>query len=146
MFVVSIDPGLGTGVATYNTITGVFATSEDIGFEKAAQHIEWLLADHFNTEVVCENYIVTQRTGTLTQQPEPLMLIGVAQWYAYKYRHKFTLQQPSQRKAGEKLLKKIDWYTKTKDGHSNSAAGHLLVYCLSNNLLRPDEKAKLITK
>jgi hypothetical protein len=147
VFIVAIDPGLGTGISTYNTITGEWTTRETFGFEAAADNIFWLIDDdHYETEVVCENFIVTGATAKKTQQPEPLMLIGVAKWITLAMQHKFTLQQPAERKAGEKLLKKLGWYVKTKDGHSNSASGHLVTYCLRNNLFRPEEKMKLIVK
>lgn len=145
MFIVSCDPGLSSGFSTYNNVTGEFATSEEVGFAAAAQHLEWLLADGYATEMVCENFVVTQSTARKTQQPDALKLIGVAEYLCIKYRHKFTLQQPAQRKAGENLLKKMSWYVRTKDMHSNSSSGHLLVYCLNNGLLLPQDRARLVS-
>lgn len=144
MIVVAVDPGGGTGIATYDTLTGVFESYEALGFADACIEIQLALANIAASECVAESYIVTARTATLTQQTEPLRLLGVTEYICTVEGVSFKLQQPGARKpASDDKLKALGWYKKTKDNHANDASKHLLVYCLKNKLLTEADMQKL---
>lgn len=142
MKVVAIDPGYGTGWATYNTLTGEFESGEVFSFDDAYDKIDALLYDHAVLEVVVEDYIITARTAKLTQQKEPLLLQGVAQGMCRSRDLGFTLQNPLKPK--DPILKTLGWYVKTKDHHANSAAYHLYVYLSNRGMLTEVDRYKLI--
>lgn len=144
MLVVSVDPGGATGISVYDTDTGSFTTEEVDRFIPACERIYYWLDTEPGAHLVMESYIVTARTAQLTQQTEALRLIGVGEWEAHQRGHTFSLQPPSVRKKGEAKLKTLGWFRKTKDGHSNSSSGHLLVWLLKNNLLALEDRAKLV--
>lgn len=144
MIVVAIDPGAGTGISTYDTVTGEFHTEEAFGFLDTCDRISWHLGTRDELQVLCESYIITARTAQLTQQYDPLMLIGVVTYECGKAGVKLTMQAPAVRKKGEAKLKTMGWFRKTKDGHSNSSSGHLLVYLLKYNLLTEADRFKLV--
>lgn len=144
MIVLSADSGYGSGISTYNTLTGEFHTEEVHEFIPACQRFFAILAEDEQFEVVAENFVVTQYTAKLSGQNESLRLNGVLEWLAFNRGAKFTLQMPSARKPGEAKLKLMGWHRKTKNGHSNSASGHLLVYLLKHDLLRPEEKLRIL--
>lgn len=144
MLIVAVDPGGGTGFATYETTSGEFYSGEEQGFADACREVERLLELSSDTECVAESYIVTERTAHLTQQTEPLRLLGVTEWECIKHVVPFKLQQPSARKpATDSKLKVLGWYKKTKDMHANDASKHLLIYCLKNKLLTESDMRKL---
>ena len=142
LIVFAVDPGGGTGCATYDSETGDFRSWEEHGFLAAAKSISETMP---NVDAcVCENYIVTARTSQLTQQTEPLRLIGVTEWEASLCNIPFKLQQPSARKpATDTVLKTLGWFVKTKDMHSADAARHLFVFCARMGLLTEDARHRL---
>jgi hypothetical protein len=144
LIVVAVDPGGGTGIATYDTETGAFNAYEAMGFADSCVEIQLALSNIAASQCVAENYIVTGRTATLTQQTEPLRLLGVTEYICTVESVSFKLQQPSARKpASDDKLKSLGWFKKTKDNHANDAAKHLLVYCLKNKLLTVGDMNKL---
>jgi hypothetical protein len=142
MKVLAIDPGYGTGWATYDTRTGVFMSGEVWTFKDGANKIHELALDPALMEVVAENYIITARTAKLTQQTEALRLLGVLEDECIQKELGFTLQNP--KKPKDNVLKALGWYMKTKDNHANSAAYHLYVYVSNRNLLVEVDRFKLI--
>ena len=123
---IAFDPGKTTGVATL--LRGKFNGFELGGsFKEKAAEIEkaltpgsWGKWDY----VIYEKYIITNRTAKLTQQHEPLMLIGVIEHFA----EAAIGQTPSAGKqfATDDLLKAVGWWMPTPGGHIQDAARHLL--------------------
>lgn len=148
MIILASDPGWGSGISWYDTDTGDFNTEEVHEFIPACQRF-YALLDTFHkmgdvVEVVAEGFVITQKTAQLSGQNESLRLNGVLEWLCFNYGYKFSLQMPGARKPGEMKIKVLNWSRKTKDKHSDSASGHLLVYLLKHGLLRDEEKRKLL--
>lgn len=129
--VMAVDPGLITGVATYNPATGLCVTDEvDGGALGFAAWFRAVLGSITLTHVVVEDFIITQATLTNTRQYDPLYIIG---WLGIECFHlgiPFTKQTPSNGKAfgTDDKLKHLGWYVRTPGGHRNDAARHLVTY------------------
>lgn len=126
--VVGVDPGGTTGLALWSPDQGL--TLREI---KGADEAVWWLADcartlHPTTFVV-EKYIITPATAKLSQQHDPLEIIGALKYLARKYDHKLVFQSPSEAKAfsTNDKLKRIEWYKPGQD-HARDASRHVLLY------------------
>lgn len=146
MKVLAVDPGYGTGWATYDTLTGEFESGEVWTFAEACVQIEYLMSDPALLEVIVEDYIITERTTKLTQQKEPLTLQGMVHHEALKRDFGFTLQMPLDPKKpkARRILKALGWFVKTKDDHANAAAYHLYTYLSNRGMLNEVDRYKLI--
>jgi hypothetical protein len=80
--------------------------------------------------VVCEDYIITQRTIKLSRQNMSLESIGVLRWLCSAWMIRFVLQTPSEGKGfgTDEKLKRLGWYRPTPGGHANDATRHLLTF------------------
>lgn len=146
MKILAVDPGWGTGWATYETTTGEFESGEVTGFIECCHKLEWLMSDPAVLEVVIENFVITAETVTMTQQTEALRLLGVVENECDKRGYAYSVQaakDPKKPKA-VRVLKVLSWYRKTKDNHANSAAYHLYVYLSGHGLLTQEDKFKLM--
>ena len=125
----AIDPGKMCGVAmrTVRDVVVPPGTWEWPAWE-AVQFVDDVLSTaDSGINVVVESFV--PRPGTRTWQPDALEVIGAVRWTCLKYHHEFELQTPAQAKAfsTNEKLKRIGWYSPTKDGHANDAVRHLLL-------------------
>lgn len=126
--VVGVDPGGTTGIALWSPAQGL--TLRQI--EGADHAVDWL-ADTARTlksaTFVVEKYIITPATAKLSQQHDPLEIIGALKFLARKYDHKIVLQSPSEAKAfsSNSKLKRVQWYQPGMD-HARDASRHVLLY------------------
>ena len=116
--ILSIDPGKATGVATYDADHGGFDSYEIEGRYALAGHV----SDNSWDEVVCEDFVISQRTIKTTPQKGPLRIIGWLDIWCEELKIPFTLQTAGQ-------------------GHANDAARHLLVYLVAKY---PQQAMKLL--
>lgn len=87
-------------------------------------------------DIICEAFVISQRTVKSTAQPYSLEIIGLLKWAAWLRGHTFTLQQASSAKrfADDARLKAIKWYTPGR-GHANDAMRHLFLYCVMKKII-----------
>ena len=137
--ILSIDPGKATGVATYDADHGGFDSYEIEGRYALAGHV----SDNSWDEVVCEDFVISQRTIKTTPQKDPLRIIGWLDMDMEARATPFTLQTAGQAKsfATDAKLKHVGWFTKEGEGHANDAARHLLVYLVAKY---PQQAMKLL--
>ena len=137
--ILSIDPGKATGVATYDADHGGFDSYEIEGRYALAGHV----SDNSWDEVVCEDFVISQRTIKTTPQKDPLRIIGWLDIWCEELGVPFTLQTAGQAKsfATDAKLKHVGWFTKEGEGHANDAARHLLVYLVAKY---PQQAMKLL--
>lgn len=146
MNIVAFDPGGTTGVAIWRN--GNFSSRELHGtFEEQSQEVFDIVYDNWPDFVVCESYTITARTAQLSQQHEPLMLIGLMRFLCRRTDGPvFVLQSPAAAKgfATDAKLKALEYFSGSPGGHSNDAARHLLLHLAKTNTLDKDELRKLM--
>lgn len=123
----AIDPGKMCGIAMRSNPDIVWPATWELPTWEAVQFADAVLTTGEGFTVVCESF--TPRPGTRTWQPDALEVIGALRWTCMKYAHEFELQTPAQAKSfsTNEKLKRIGWYSPTKDGHANDAVRHLLL-------------------
>jgi len=91
--------------------------------------IKDVYACDYKLSVVCENFVISQRTIKMAQDHNALRLIGWLDIWCDEYSVPFTLRTAAAAKsfATDDKLKVLDWYNRTPDGHANDAARHMLV-------------------
>jgi ABC-type transport system involved in Fe-S cluster assembly fused permease/ATPase subunit len=141
VIIIAVDPGKMTGVATWDSKTGVFHAEEysvESFFEWVHTYVHQSVMEHGaeNVQIVCESFIITPSTGKNSQAPWSLELIGVCRFLTYRYGMRpMKLQSPAVAKtfATDQKLRAVEWHTKAR-GHANDAARHLMTYCATNGL------------
>lgn len=133
--ILGIDPGLATGVALidYTDLDNPSVKwSVEHSVEEFYDFLELFLSNHKDVvSVVIEDYLITDRTSKLSQQPWSLMLIGVTSYLCYKYRVPLKKQKPKDKMfADNPKLKKIGFWHKGGEGHANDAFRHCLVWLI----------------
>lgn len=148
MLVISVDPGLVTGVSYFDSDMDFFDSAE----KPAMDAVEWIHAIirasserqaaglDFNAQLVCESYTVNANTIKHKRQYDALEVIGACRYLARFYGATFRLQPPPNRNLiKNEMLKTLGWYRPTKDKHQLDAAKHLAIACLRLNLLKPED-------
>lgn len=142
-FVIWLDPGQTTGIATYNFNGGYFLSSQH-DFHATGEAIDGLLREYDDAVVGWEQYIIAPgHRGTAAFSLE---VIGMAKWLAHL--HDATTLQPvpsAARKLGsDDKLKKLGWYIPGMR-HANDASAHMLAWLLRTKLLLPELQQRLCT-
>lgn len=135
--IIGVDPGTTTGIFAANV--SIVDTLRDrkvrtdyrayeLDASKAFAVMQLQLDRLRDPTVVCEHYIVTQRTARLTQQPTALEVIGALRQLCADRGVHFRLQMKSDAAhiAKNAVLKRIGWYQSGQD-HANDAARHALL-------------------
>jgi hypothetical protein len=128
-YILTMDPGLTTGVALYDREQDRFH-SDQLDFNGTCAFL-MQQGSHKGEDlvIVSESFIITQQTPKNTQAPWSLELIGVARMVSRTWcgrdLHK---QDPASAKrfASDARLKHLGWHKPGK-GHANDAARHLLL-------------------
>lgn len=143
----AVDPGVVSGVAVWYNEQPLDTMKrwEIHGIAETAAFVRQHLGhgqgfNGWEQVVVTEKFIINQRTIKTKVFYESLYFNG---WLLIQYPHSVE-QTASQAKgfATDRMLRHLDWYTKTKDGHANDAARHLLYRAVKNNEPRIIEAMK----
>ena len=136
LYILAVDPGKITGWATANVedVTNPTAGEVDDRF-RFARYFRQAVGTGRVYEVVCEDFIISERTIRMAPDPNALRLIG---WLELECEHlgiEFTLQAPAAAKgfATDDKLKTLGWYENTPGGHRNDALRHLLRYMIAKH-------------
>ena len=125
--ILAIDPGKVTGVASWepNRPTNLLAW-EVPGRYDVAHFVDTMRP----SEIVCEQFIISERTIRTAQDVNALRIIGWLDIWCNQNAVPFDLQTAAQAKrfATDEKLRALDWDTRTEGGHANDAARHLMVY------------------
>lgn len=126
MIIIGIDPGNVSGMAFWNLDrTEAPSTWREEPYETTGRELrQWLT--HRDTvgrsqiKVGVERYVMTP--GPKTAQPAALMTMGVIEdlcrWYGVEWHYYVSA---TTKKKSNSLLRKLGWWTPTKDGHVNDA-------------------------
>lgn len=134
--IIAIDPGKMSGLAAYHD-------EQFRAYEmNPLDTIEYVDSAWSQTggdiEVVAESFVISERTIKTAPQRDALDILGWLTIESQRRGFEFTMQTPAQAKkfATDDKLKALDWYERTKDGHANDAARHLLVYLMRDSFYR----------
>lgn len=132
--IVAFDPGRIAGIAVMR-MSAFHVTSGEMPWLEGVCYIDQLLQTDplpMNIRVVGERW---DSTGSrkMTPQPDAQEMIGAVRFVTSQRNVTFELQSRSDAKTiTDADLKKLGWYKKTKDGHSNDACRHLGHYMRSH--------------
>lgn len=126
--VVGVDPGGTTGLALWSPTQGLTMRQIE-GADNAVDFLADCARTLHGATFVVEKYIITPATAKLSQQHDPLEIIGAIKYLVRKYDHKLVMQSPSEAKAfsTNDKLKRVQWYTPGQD-HARDASRHVLLY------------------
>lgn len=125
--ILAVDPGKVTGVAAWQPSEPMKLTTwEEHTRYRAAAAVEHIMP----SELVCEQFVISERTIRTAQDVNALRIIGWLDIWCRQKAIPFDLQTAAQAKrfATDDKLKALGWYTSTEGGHANDAARHMLVY------------------
>lgn len=128
----SIDPGLMTGLAAVDVAdrkNPKLLWTKEKNVEQFHEFIEdYIQSKKDLLAVVMEDFIITQRTAGLSQQPWSLRLIGVVHFLAWKYDIPVFMHKPADKKFAEdnKKLQKIGFWHVGGAGHANDSCRHAI--------------------
>lgn len=138
-YLLSIDPGLLTGVALLDItdqdnilICGSWELTIDQFFDLSEAVVSGLGQ---YVEVVIEDFNITDRTVKLSEAPWSLQLIGATMFLVRRFgAADFNLQKPSEKHfADNAKLRHIGFWHRGGEGHANDAFRHAMVYINDRN-------------
>lgn len=143
-FIMWIDPGVVSGVALYNLVTGEPPLVGEHEFADLIDHLDltvgmlapWLLMG-------VERFVLTSLSHRRSGSIEAIMAWGVCR--AAAVHHKILLLVEDQRSedmaiASDEVLRALGWYTPGKP-HANDACRHVFAYLASTSKLTTDQRA-----
>lgn len=148
--VIGVDPGGTTGLAYWVAPTNPDAgrspfEGEPVERKNKDQMLEdiggWCQRLGSGLVVVCESYTITARTAKLSQQLDPLKIIGVLEFFEHMYGTRLVLQKPADAKrfSTDARLKAADMWKPTTGGHANDAQRHLFMYLVKHGKINIGE-------
>lgn len=144
--IVAIDPGKVSGVVLWDSDYPIAVESFELPPLEVTELVEYLWASQSRPKdmvVVTEKFTISQRTVKTALSLDALDINGWLTLESQRRGFELVVQTPAQAKsfATDAKLKALDWYYKTKDGHANDAARHLLVYLMNH---RPAAREVLV--
>jgi len=133
--VIALDVGKVTGAAVWlHTIPDEILVTEIPTRYAVRDFIKDVYESDYKMSIVCENFVISQRTIKTAQDPNALRLIGWLDLWCEEFGVPFTLRTAASAKsfATDDKLKALDWFNRTPDGHANDAARHMLVEVRAN--------------
>lgn len=149
-YLLSVDPGLMTGVALIDCKdpdNPVPMWSAELTIEEFYVKLE----ETFNLYapdlvLVWEDFHITVATAKKTPQPWSLHLIGLMIYYCWKHSIQFSVQSPAMKSfASPDKMHRVGFWHVGDAGHANDAFKHAMIYLADANpnwvrkLLAPDK-------
>lgn len=130
MIIIGIDPGNVTGMALWDLekeapTQWLEEPSATVG-NALRKWLDYFVPAHAEVVLSVEKYTMTP--GIKTAQPAALMVMGVLEDIAQFRDIKLDYHLPSttKKQVSNTMLRKLGWWTPTKDGHANDALRLLL--------------------
>jgi len=132
-YLLSVDPGLATGVALIDLsipedpkqLWSVEVSTEEF-YDKIAD-----LVSKESTHIVCESFEIVDGSPN---SPWSLNLIGILQYLCYHNGKPLDMQQPSQKDfASNEKLRAVDFWHVGENGHANDALRHAMIWIVERN-------------
>jgi len=133
---IGIDPGKMTGVAMWDASEGGTPHVMQLEVDPFFSWVNTTLLTGKKYDIICEAFVISQRTVKGSSQTWSLEHIGLLKWASWRMGHMFTLQQASAAKkfSTNDRLKEFGWYTPGMD-HANDACRHLLLHALKRGVV-----------
>jgi hypothetical protein len=149
-YVLSIDPGLTTGVVLVNTQTLEMLYAGELDWKQTGEYVEKTLEEYSAADlaIVAERFTINARTHKNSQAPYSLMVLGMIDWIVLKADGSpVQLQTPANAKsqADNACLKRLGLWYKGGEGHALDAIRHVVHYMIRSGwkdrrLLPSDEE------
>lgn len=140
-YVLAVDPGKTTGFALWSALKPSEAVISQAENDVFLPYADRLMTAHGpELLIVCEAYIISPETLKKSRQTDPLEVIGVLRYLAFRHGSTFA---PLQKAADAKTvvpndrLRTLGWYERGAD-HGRDAARHLALWLLKNRILSPE--------
>lgn len=133
--IIAIDPGVTTGLATYDTETEEFRATEETDWLNVAD----LVATGEIHHVVCESFQLTTSTTKKSTAGSiaTIELTGVIRWLAHKRGIELVFQSAVDKEfTSAEKLRRLGWWTVGSD-HARSATKHLVLHLVKTGCLDP---------
>lgn len=136
-YLISVDPGLNTGVAVFQfdgtRADPILLDSVELTEDEYAPYIRKHFEAHPETEVACEKFTITMKTAKLSQAPYSLELIGVLKQIVRDRGRPVSdieIQTPenAKNKYPNPALKKLGFWHVGGGGHALDGIRHGLLY------------------
>jgi len=134
---IAVDPGKTTGIAMWDLEVGSAPYTAQLSVDEFFQWVRDTLVDgHLTHTIVCESFVISQRTVKGTSQTWSLEHIGLLKWAAWLRQHDITLQAASAAKhmVPNDRLREVGWYVPGRD-HANDALRHMLVHAVRRGVI-----------
>ena len=131
--IIAIDPGKVSGLALWDERHPLTIHSHEETPISTVDYVASACNIFTDVTVVTEKFTISERTIKTALSLDALDINGWLTIESPRMGFDLHFQMPSQAKAfsTDEKLKALDWYERTKDGHANDAARHLLVYLIT---------------
>lgn len=132
--IIALDPGKVTGLAVWSPKDPLAIATREVSPLDAIEYVDAAHARNQGAiEVVAEKFTISERTIKTALSLDALDVNGWLTMESQRKLFPLHMQLPSQAKAfaTDDKLRVLGWYTKTKDGHANDAARHMLTHLIS---------------
>lgn len=135
MIIVGVDPGKITGIAIYVSADefedpshGHTIVSEEVPAREVGTFLrQWTAGIHSKNMIWAVEKFIIMPGRPKTAQPDALLVTGIVQGLAVGSRYVEQGPGPAKRMCNDQVLKRLGWYTPTKDGHANDAKRHIVL-------------------
>lgn len=133
-----IDPGKATGLVLIDTSdpeNPIPMYSGELDVSQFYGKMESYFTEFGEQlHVVIEDFKITPQTGKLSDAPWSLNLIGVTQYFCWRYAVGLTVQKPAEKPfASNPRLHAVGFWHKGGGGHANDAFRHAMIYLANQN-------------
>lgn len=133
--IIAVDPGLICGVTVVTVSpSDITRSTSELPWLKAVEYVErWLHED--NVSLCSERYDIPTGRSVVSAQQEAIKTNGALEYLSSLRKITFVLQPRAEVKkvVSDVLLRKLSWYVKTKDGHSNDSTRHAGFWLLQHH-------------
>lgn len=131
-YVLSIDPGLSSGIAFIRREPLKLVHSDELPPNETGDFVSALLREYppDHVDVVMERFLITQATAKNSQQGVSLEVIGVVKYLCHAYgADPVTLQTPADAKSfsSNARLKQLELWHVGGEGHALDALRHAVL-------------------
>lgn len=132
--IVSVDPGLTSGVALYDFSAGEMRSGEVEGRHNLYDWVADTVSGHSSPVFVVERFTINEDTAKKSRQMDAVYAVGYLDGLCYRNHWPITLQSPAKAKAfaTNEKLRAVDWWHPTPGNHNADACRHLYTFCCEN--------------
>lgn len=153
MIVIAVDPGKISGIAIWTDEKPLEIRSYEENVYDTVHILKNIVGapmyfQNHDIVVVTERFTISERTIKTALSLDALDINGWLTCEEEFHSYDLVFQTPTQAKkfATDAKLKALDWFERTKDGHANDAARHLMVYLVDHHSAAREALIPLLAK